>query len=440
MVRPSPTPGSPQDLPPLRVERALWIMPDLEALAPLRAAIVSLSQPQASGQWSAAGQYATVGKRNIWPLDVRQRRREVLEQVTRHVSTLYEAVLSALEGEQRGDFVAAVTALLGAGEVEERAGRLTQARAWCDQALALSKDFQDRRLEFEVLHRLGHLAAVRGDFTEAARYYQRGLALAEASRYDRGTIRACQGLGRLGSGLGQRGRGETWFLRALELAERTSDRLHEGRLRRDLGDLARRQGDGAKAAELLQRAREIFGELQAHEDLAFALQSQGLLDAQLGKHEEALAHYRGALSRLRQAEQNLWLEISIRINLAEVFAAGDRYKEAFDQLREAEDIAVIHTFARGLAQVYTAMGRLCRHQVDEHGFVFFEKALELCREVGGVPAAEADVHFEYGIFRSRLGERDAARAHLERARMLHESNGDEAALEGVRAELDRLRA
>jgi len=428
----------PQDPRPLRVERALWMMPDLEALAPLRAAVVAMSHEQTGVEWSSAARYATVGKRNIWPLDVRERRRQVLHQVTRHIGVLYEAVMAALEGEQRGDVAAAVRALLGAADAEERVGRLVQARAWCEQALVLSVDFQNRQLEFDALCRLGHLAAVRGEYEEAGRYYQRGLALAEEERNDEGVIRVCQGLGRLGRGMGQWGKGDRWLARGLALAETTSDQLRMAQLSRDLGDVARRGGDPAKASEMLQLARGVFEELGAAEDLAFTLQSQAQLDAGQGRRVEALAAYREALSWLRRGRENLWLEVSIRINIANLFMDSDRFSDAVEQLREAEEIAIVHTFDRGLAQTYTALGKVCRRRMDENGFVFFEKALELCRGAGRAPIVEAHVRYEYGVFRSRLGEREAALAHLERAQDLYEWAGDEVALASVQEELARL--
>lgn len=424
---------------PLRVEQALRLVPDLEALEPLRGLMLSASRPPEGDRWGSAAPYFTVGKRMVWPVDLRERRRQVLRQFTEHLASLYEAVLEVLEGEQRGDIAAAVRALLGGGEREERAGRLAQARAWYELALALSKDFQDRRFEFDALHRLGHLAAVVGEYTEAARYYKRGLALAEAQRLDEGIIRACQGLGRLGHGLGPWGAAEAWLQRGLALAVVAHDRLLVGRLRRDLGDAARRKSDLEGAAQHYGLARELFEALEAAEDMAFLLNSQGLLEAALEHEDAALTAYREALACLKRANQNLWLEIAIRINLAELFAATGRPSHAMQQLREGEEQAIVHSFTRGLAQIYTAMGRLARQQVDEHGFVFFEKALEFCRGPERAPILEAEIRYEYGMFRSRLGERDEAAAHLERAQQIFGTTGDQERLSKVRAELGRLR-
>ena len=47
---------------------------------------------------------------------------------------------------------------------------------------------------------------------------------------------------------------------------------------------------------------------------------------------------------------------------------------------------------------------------------------------------------EYGLFQLRLGDRDTARAYLERARDIYESAGGATELEHVRKELQQLSA
>src|SRR5690348_17581695 len=54
------------------------------------------------------------------------------------------------------------------------------------------------------------------------------------------------------------------------------------------------------------------------------------------------------------------------------------------------------------------------------------------------PALEAEVCYEYGVFKHHLGQRDEARAYLERARELYEAVGGAATLERVRVELEQL--
>ena len=52
---------------PVRVEKALALMPELEALAPLRALLVSIARPDEATLWSSSGPYLTLGKRGVHP-------------------------------------------------------------------------------------------------------------------------------------------------------------------------------------------------------------------------------------------------------------------------------------------------------------------------------------------------------------------------------------
>ena len=133
-------------------------------------------------------------------------------------------------------------------------------------------------------------------------------------------------------------------------------------------------------------------------------------------------------------------ELSIRLNLAELDLDGGRLVEAEAELRRAEQVAIGGDLMLRLAQVYVLMGRLRGVQEDETGFVFFEQALELAKALDRSVATQAQVSFEYGLFRNRLGQQDEARAYLEQARELYDSLGEAAERERADAELRRLTA
>ncbi|HXF95778.1 MAG TPA: hypothetical protein VNI61_06705, partial [Gemmatimonadales bacterium] len=209
--------------PPLRVEKALQVLPDLEALAPLRALVLSISRPEERQVWASAGPYLTVGKRAADPAELRRRIPQLLERVAEHVTLLYQACAEALESVASGDPAAAVAALLGAGEREEAVGRLEAALAWYQAAGPLAAGLQARRAEIDCLLRLGRVGVVLGRYHDAARYYQRALALAEAE-FDQGAaVAAAQGLGDVALARGEWAGAGAWYQRGLRLAEAAGD-------------------------------------------------------------------------------------------------------------------------------------------------------------------------------------------------------------------------
>jgi tetratricopeptide (TPR) repeat protein len=231
-----------------------------------------------------------------------------------------------------------------------------------------------------------------------------------------------------------------WFDRGLALAEQQGDRLRAAQFYRDLGVVALHNGDLAIAQDRINRAKATFQDLEAAADMAFTMNDEGLLDVAMGRLDDAIASYQEALGWLGRARRNLWLEVSVKINLANALMEMGRFPEATEQLREGEEMTIVHNFTQGLAQIYVALGKLCRHHVDENGFVFFEKALELSRAPDTSTILEGEIYFAYGVFRSRLGHREDAAAHLKRARLIFDSVGDQMQLTAVVAEIERLQA
>jgi len=429
----------------VRVEQALRLLPDLEALMPLRGLLLSSARPDERVQWGSGGPYLTVGKREVEPGELARHMSEVLSVVAAHVGALYGAYVEALEHQQAGDAAGAVTSLLGAGRLEERVGRLRQAEAWYEVALALAEGLQDRRPEVETLLSLGHVCLAVAQYAEGGRHYQRALVLAEAEFDQGGAIDASVGLGNVALERAEWEGAQAWYSRALRLGAAGGDRFRLGRIEHRLGLLARRQGDLAGAGDHLRSAREYFEGLGPDvkgggREMAHVLDAQGQLDAALGRPVPAAAAFREALAWVRRDDHDAALDVTIRLHLAELLLETGRLLEADEEMRRAEQLAITSNQTRGLVRIYTLLGTLRGRQGDETGFVFFEQALELCRALVRSPAEEARVYHAYGLFRQHSGGPDEARAYLERAREIFRSLGVDAEVERVAAEIETLSA
>lgn len=420
-------------LPPLRVEQALRLLPDVDALGPLRAFLISTSH---GGEVQP---YRTVGKRYLQPADLRALVPRAVAQVSAHLMDLYQAAVDALEAEQRDDPAGAVRALLAAGELEERVGRGSQARAWYDHALRLAEGLHDRRPEITALRRLGHLEAARDGTERAARFYQRSLALAEAELDHDGSARACLGLGTVALAQNKWQGAESWFRRGLQCG--AEDRVLIARLHLGLGEGARGRAQLAAATDRLQKARELFEETGNVTGLVRVLNAAAQLDVLRERRAEALAGFREALARLQGAGgSEPRLEIAIRLNICQLYFEWRRLPDAEDEIRNAEETAIVHNATRDLARLYLVMGKVRGSQGDDTGFVFFEKAVELCRGPEPAPRLEAEVYLEYGLFRREFNDQEEARAYLERAREILDGGGHDPLLARVDAELAQLPA
>jgi tetratricopeptide (TPR) repeat protein len=362
----------------------------------------------------------------------------MLSKITSHLSTLYQSYADALDADAAGDLPKAVGHLLAAARLEEQVGRLGPALAWGEAALAIAEGLNSRKGEIEVLTFLGGVSRVQGLFVSAARHYQRALVLSEAESDQVGAIMASEGQGLVALAQDQVRGANVWLGRAERIAESTGDDLRRSQVVRALAEVARRDGDLSAAKARLEGALVTFERLGEALEMARTMEAKGRLLLTTGEHAAALAAFREALAWAERAGRDARIESGIRVQLAEVYLALERVSEAEEEMRNAEKLAITNDLGRRLIQVYTRLGALRGQQGRETGFVFFEQALALCHLLEPLPALEAEVYRQYGLFKSNLGRLEEARGWLERARESSRVSGGGPSLAVIEAELAQL--
>lgn len=403
-------------LPPLRVEQAYRLLPDLDVLAPLRALLASMSRIR-----PAAEPHRTVGKRQFHPAELRERLPNVLDVAAQHLRALYEAAVAALEADQRRDMTATVHALLRCGEIEERAGRLRPALTWYQSALECAEELQAQGPEIEALRHMAQLELARGEFEAAARYFQRGLVLAEAEQDEPAAARCCKGLGDAALAQMQTQGAFSWYTRGL--AHAGDDRGLAGALHFGLAEVAIRRQQLDLAEERLDLAHATLAAARDERALARCLDAAGRIATLRRRFPDALLRFREAFAHLRGAGGDPALEVEIRESLCRLFLDWGRLPDAEDEVRKGEETAIAHNWPARLARLYMLMGRIRGAQADDTGFVFFEKAIELSRGPEPNPRLEAEIYTEYGRFRELLHDADEADVCFRRAREILETLG-----------------
>ena len=422
----------------MKVEQALRVLPALGAMAPLRSLVLSSAEPSDGMVWGSARPYLTVGKHDVRPEELRRRLPPAFAAITAHLSELYGAFIDAVESIDRGDEKAAVERLLDAGRREREVERLDEAREWFTTALEVAEPLQDRHPEVAALLALGSLELDIGALDQAARWHQRALAVADAALDSDGAIAACEGLGAVAVELGEWEGARAWYTRALRAAESEAEPARVAAIHHATGDFLRRKGDYAAAAAELERARAAFETVANPEGLARVLGTLGLLAATQGRPEQAAAAFREALAWLRGGTAQPGLEVLIRLNFARLHAEQRLYRQAEDQIRRGERLALAANQMQQLVQLYTLLGTVRGMQLDEGGFVLFEHALHLARLTQRSPLLEAQVYQAYGEFMGRFGRSADARTYLGRARDLFATAGAHAALREVDAGMLQL--
>lgn len=393
---------------PLRVELVLRLLPDVSELSPLRALIVSTSRPRPD-----QGPYDTVGKRLVDPAELRAHARQVLERAKAALASLLETSIGVLEMEQARNRLEAVDALIEAGLSEERAGRPTQAHAWFECALRAAQELRDRKPKGRALRGLGRVAADAGRFGEAKRSLEECLSIAETERDSEETALTCRELGDLDARRSDWQGAEGWYRRGArfgEISPALAVSLHLG-----VADAACERKDVVAADAFLRVAQDASQKLGDASLAVPCATAQGRLLAVRGDHVGALFAYRRAVASANEAGLPPHHEMEARLGICRLYLLWRELPDAIEEFRRAEDVAIRNVLRKHLILLYSIMGRAVGRDADETGFVFFEKALELCRDAEPIPWLEAEVYREYGAFRVDLGEAEEARAYSGRA-------------------------
>jgi tetratricopeptide (TPR) repeat protein len=403
----------------LLVERALALIPDSEEFLPLSDAVIGTSRIDSEKVWARSGAYATVGKRVVDAAGLRALIPGLAERAQQRVQRLFDLVLEAIQKQEEGDAPAAAATLVLAGQMEEEDRRLDKAERIYGLALEIARNLRDKGPQVLALRRLGRVTRAAGRLDEAWVWYEQSYLLAVDEMDLAGQAIGCQGLGNLCDDRGRREQAWTWYERGLKLARALRDPGLEWPFHANLSILAMNRGELSRAEDYLGRARVCIEATGDEGGMLYWFNNRGLILLEGGDALGAEAMFREGLERCR----NPFWEILLRVNLGDALVRQERFFEADEEARRAEEVAIAHRYIPQLVEVYGLCGRIARARCDEEGFVFYEQALNVCRERGLPAVKEAGVYHDYGLLHLACGRLPEAEAYLEQAREVYRDLG-----------------
>ena len=420
----------------LRIDAALKALPDADDLAPLREALLGAARADAGLGWADAEAYATVETRLADPDQLESLVPGLAEGARARVEEVMRHTVRALRALRAADPAAAARHLVAAGEVEERARRLHEAERCFARALELGRKPRDRRAEGLALRRLARVARTRGEWERAGRLYAQAYEVARAQRDAEGSAVACQGLGNVAVDQGRWDEAIGWYRRGLELCPAEPPTAEFVHLANGMAVAERRSGDTDAAAEWLALAGEAARALGDDGVLGYVENGWGMLELARGTPERAEAAFRDALARALDP----FARVTVTLNLSEALLLQSRLAEAEAAARDAEALALHHRAILELPEAYRRLGSIAVERRDREGFVFYEQALEICREHHLPPFETAVTQHRYGLFEAAFGDAASAAARLAEARRLYAEAGAGVDAAAAAADLERLAA
>jgi tetratricopeptide (TPR) repeat protein len=419
----------------LKIDAALKAIPETDDLAHLREALLSASRADGGLAWGSAEEYATIDVRAADPAALESQIGALAERVGRRVEMVMRHTVRALAALERGDAAEAAGHLVAAGEVEEGERRLHEAQRFYERALELGRKPRERGAEGLALRRLGRIARAMGQWERSAKRYREGYEVSVAQQDGVGAVVACQGLGNVHVDQSRWSEARQWYLRGVERCPARPPTAEYVHLCVGLAIVERRLGDLAAAAEWLARGEESAAGL-GDGLIAYVDHGWGRLHLARGEAAEAELAFRRALTR----EMDPVARVAVMVGLSEPLLRQGRTREAFAAARDAEALAIHSRAVSRLPDVYRALGDAAAERGDTEAFLFYEQALEVCRD-HGLPAFEAAAtQHHYGRLEARRGDPEAAAARLEEAHRLYTEVGARMEADEVAGELRRMGA
>jgi tetratricopeptide (TPR) repeat protein len=419
------------------LEDLFRLLPELEELEDLRAALMVAAVPDVEKEWASSSAYTTISRRMVTRSAAEASLRAAEEALHRRTTDNFARLRRVFDEYWREDAAAAARELVALGEEEEGRTRVQRALATQRAALTLSLPLADKSPQILALRRIARVLAQSGDLSEAGDYYARSADLARASGDLRGELIARTGSGNVLMYQGRFAEAEACYRLALGLlgdGNHLDFKLERGQLYNNLGSNQMHLDRLEESEEWLARAQEIWSVVDSPVDLGVWHHNVGMVRYKAGDLDAA----REMLEKGVELPVPPALRSMIATDLAEVLLSSGMVTLAETVGREAETYAIASRSPYHISHMYCCLGALAAAQGDEGGIIFYEKALEIATEANHA-LAESEALLGYGVFRAQMGAKEEAEALLERAREMFIDLGSADELARTEQALERIK-
>ena len=237
-------------------------------------------------------------------------------------------------------------------------GRMDEARARYEKALAVVRQAGDRWMEGRVLGHLGGLSQEMGAVDASKQFYERALAIHREVGDRRFEGIALANLASYHLEKQNVTQARRMFEDALRIHREVGNRRSEGMVLSNLASLAAAANSSAEARGLLDKALSIHRETGNARFEAIALYQLGLMALEDGEPLDAEQRFGQALAMFRKVNDQRYLAVTLGHRAAALAALG-RGAEADELLAEADAALATVTDAH-----FHAVLALCRAHLD----------------------------------------------------------------------------
>jgi signal transduction histidine kinase len=286
-------------------------------------------------------------------------------------------------------------------------GEYTDAIKYVDEALTLAEKIGFKKGEAESCHLKGNVFYYLSDYTKSFNYYQKGFSLSEQLGYKVEMAVNLLGIGWIYVRLSDYLKALEYFQRALTLNEQTGNKDGIANSFHGIGAMYYDLSDIPKALENDQRALTLYEQLGNKEFIARTLNNIGMVYNRLSDYQKALEYYQKALMIFRQKDSKYGVAY-VSGNIGADYISLSDYPKALENYYNAIKIAEEIGDKSCLANAYNNIGVIYKKQSNQNeALKYGRKGLSVALEIRGKDLIR-DAYHDLALINAKLGNYKAA--------------------------------
>ena len=299
-----------------------------------------------------------------------------------------------------------VQLLLDLARAEKVVGRVTQAMAHYEQALALCPE-DDTAHQSAIWFNQAELLLQQGDVARAITLYEQSLQLLEQINDVKGKAASLHALAGIYAQQGDVARAITLYEQSLQLKEQINDVQGKAASLHALAGIYAQQGDVARAITLYEQSLQLKEQINDAKGKAASLHALAGIYAQQGDVARAITLYEQSLQLKEQINDvqgkaaSLHALAGIYAQQGDVARAITLYEQSLQLKEQINDAKGKAASLHALAGIYAQQGDVARV------ITLYEQSLQLDEQINDVQGKAASLHALAGIYAQ---QGDVARA------------------------------
>jgi len=266
----------------------------------------------------------------------------------------------------------------------------------------------------------GNANYLRGNYPRALQFYQKSLAIREATGDKKGMSALFNNIGNIYNSKGDYPRALDNYQRALAMMEAIGEKMNISSVLSNIGGIYASQGNNDQALEYYKRALAIDEELGRKSDIGASLTNVGTTYTKAGDPDRAVEYFHKAIGIWEEIGDKYNIAITLN-NLAMIYSDLADYPRALDYSQRSlairESIGAKRDIPRSLNIIGTIYQKLGKNQ---QALQYCGRALALAEEVGALDRQKFACECLYDAYKA-LGQGDKALAYLEKINTISDS-------------------